>query len=182
RCTIHSSLVSMSFARSSFVTTRGGTWKPRPRIRLPRMGPTLDVEVPDVQRVLVDEVAARIDGVTHQHREDLVGLDRVLDLHLPQDPLRGIHRGLPELVRVHLAETLVALDLEALPRAVQELLEEEPPAGDRSARRRHDRERRLRVEIVHESMHGFERLVVAETAERGDALLAVLERGHEQLV
>ena len=40
----------------------------------------LDVQVPHVQRVLLDELAPRLDLVAHQRREDLVGLVGVLDL------------------------------------------------------------------------------------------------------
>src|SRR5262249_61637561 len=75
-----------------------------------------DVEVPHVERVLLDELPSRLDLVSHQGGEDLVGLVRVLDLHLEQCARLGIHGRLPELRRVHLAETLVALNLEALAR------------------------------------------------------------------
>src|SRR5262245_60399893 len=75
-----------------------------------------DVEVSHVERVLLDELPPRLHLVSHQGGEDLVGLVRVLDLHLEQRARPGIHGGLPELRRVHLAETLVALDFEALAR------------------------------------------------------------------
>ena len=38
RARIHSSVVSISLERSSLVTTRSGTWKPVPTMRLWRMG------------------------------------------------------------------------------------------------------------------------------------------------
>ena len=37
--------------------------------------PRLDVQVLHVERVLLDEVAARLDVVAHQRGEDVVGLD-----------------------------------------------------------------------------------------------------------
>src|SRR5262249_54214852 len=79
-------------------------------------GADSDVEVPHVERVLLDELPPRLHLVAHEGGEDLVGLVRVLDLHLQQRPRLGIHRGLPELRRVHLADALVAPDLEPLPR------------------------------------------------------------------
>jgi hypothetical protein len=42
----------------------------------------LDIQVPHIQRVVFDEFAARFDGVAHQHREDLISLDRVVDMRL----------------------------------------------------------------------------------------------------
>ena len=41
----------------------------------------LDVQVPDAERVRLDEGAARLDLVAHQLGEDLVGGDAVVDLH-----------------------------------------------------------------------------------------------------
>src|SRR5262249_62209598 len=76
----------------------------------------LDIEIADIQRVGFDELPARLDLVTHEGREDVVRLVRVLDLHLQERAAPRIHRGLPELPRVHLAEALVALYLEPLAR------------------------------------------------------------------
>src|SRR5215468_8115895 len=75
-----------------------------------------DVEVTHVECVLLDELPPRLDLVAHQGGEDLVGLVCILDLDLEQRARLGVHGRLPELRRVHLAETLVALDLEALAR------------------------------------------------------------------
>src|SRR5205814_1241398 len=75
-----------------------------------------DVEEANVEGVRLDELPARLDFVTHQSGEDLVGLVAVLDLHLEQRPRLRVHRRLPELRRVHLAEALVALHLEPLAR------------------------------------------------------------------
>src|SRR3546814_5979642 len=49
-----------------------------------------DVEVGDLQRVVLDELAPRFDDIAHQGREDLVGGDRVLDPHLQQAARVGI--------------------------------------------------------------------------------------------
>src|SRR5688500_20399686 len=74
-----------------------------------RAGSGSDVEEPDVLRVALDELAATVDVLTHELGEEDVGESRVLEGHLQQDPLRRVHRRVPELVVVHLAETLVAL-------------------------------------------------------------------------
>src|SRR5690554_4054983 len=75
-----------------------------------------DVEVLHAARVRLDELAPRLDGVAHQRREDHVGFGHVLDADFEERPRLRIHRRLPELLRVHLTEALVALDLEAFPR------------------------------------------------------------------
>src|SRR5205823_8527291 len=74
---------------------------------------TSDIEERDVLRVLLDEEATRLDLIAHQHREELVGGARVLDVYPDEQPLHGIHRRLPQLIRVHLAETLVARELDS---------------------------------------------------------------------
>jgi len=42
----------------------------------------LHVQIFDAQRVFLDERAARFDHVAHRGGENLVGADRVFDLHL----------------------------------------------------------------------------------------------------
>src|SRR5688572_29369619 len=64
--------------------------------------------------VALDELPARLHRVAHQGDEDLVGEDGVVDGDLQQRARLRVHRGLPELLRVHLAETLVALHRDAL--------------------------------------------------------------------
>src|SRR5262245_64904755 len=90
-----------------------------------------DVEVAHVERVLLDELPPRLHLVAHEGGEDLVGLVRVLDLHLQQRARLGIHRGLPELRRVHLTEALVALDLEPLPRGGHDAVDRDADAHHR---------------------------------------------------
>src|SRR5687767_15101164 len=79
-----------------------------------------DVEVRDAQRVLLDELAARFDDVAHQRREDLVRGDRVLDADLQQPARFGVDRRLPQLLGIHLAEALEALDRAALLRLLDQ--------------------------------------------------------------
>src|SRR4051812_27526667 len=82
-----------------------------------RPGPNAPVSTSDIEegvlRVLLDEDASRLDLVAHQHREELVGGARILDVDPDEQPLRGIHRGLPKLLRVHLPEALVTGELGA---------------------------------------------------------------------
>src|SRR3954449_5842502 len=69
-----------------------------------------DVKVADLSRLGLDEVLARPDLLAHKHREDRIGLGRVVDLGPKQCPRLGVHRRIPELVGVHLAEALEPLD------------------------------------------------------------------------
>src|SRR3989442_725537 len=71
----------------------------------------LDVQVAHGLGVRLDEAFAWIHFGAHQDVEDLVGLDRVLDLDPQQHAVLRIHGGLPELLGIHLTETLVARDL-----------------------------------------------------------------------
>src|SRR6185437_16579580 len=66
------------------------------------------------ERIVLDEFAARLDHVTHQLGEDVVGLVDLLDLHLQERARLGIERGLPELIGVHLAEAFVTLQRQSL--------------------------------------------------------------------
>src|SRR3972149_9873793 len=74
----------------------------------------LYVEVGDLEGVPVYELSPRFHAVAHEPREYVVGLHGVLYGHLQKAPLLRVHRRLPELVRVHLAEALVPLDGQAL--------------------------------------------------------------------
>src|SRR2546423_4637187 len=71
----------------------------------------LDVQVAHGLCVRLDEALARIDFVTHQDVEDFVRLDRIFDLDPQQHSILWVHCRVPELLRVHLTETLVAGDL-----------------------------------------------------------------------
>src|SRR5687767_4900578 len=76
------------------------------------------------QRVVLDELAARLDQVAHQLGEDVVGLVDLLDLHLQQRARIDVQRGLPQLLRVHLAETFVALHGDALAAEIRHRIEQ----------------------------------------------------------
>src|SRR3546814_15128938 len=68
------------------------------------------VQVRDLERVLLDEVAAWLDLVPHQRLEDVAGGIRLGDPHLEQRAGVLVEGGLPELIGTHLAQPLVALD------------------------------------------------------------------------
>src|ERR1700746_1356742 len=80
-----------------------------------------DVQEPDILGVAGDERTARLDVLTHQHAEQLVGLGRVIERDLEQGPLRRVHRGLPQFLGVHLAQALEALHGVPRPRVLAAL-------------------------------------------------------------
>src|SRR4051794_15493614 len=69
-----------------------------------------DVQEADVLGVADDEAPPRLDVLTHEDAEQLVRRCGVVQGDLEQQPGRGVHRGLPQLLGVHLAEPLVPLD------------------------------------------------------------------------
>ncbi|MBG9887331.1 hypothetical protein ABE10_12570, partial [Bacillus toyonensis] len=81
-----------------------------------------DVQEADVLGVALDEGPSRLDVLSHQHAEDLVGRRGIVDGHLAERPRGVVHRRLPQLLGVHLAQALVALDAGVLrdPLAVRE--------------------------------------------------------------
>ena len=56
-----------------------------------------------------DEVTAGFDFVAHEHGEDAVGFDGVVDLDAQEAAHCRVHGGFPELGRVHLTQAFVAL-------------------------------------------------------------------------
>src|SRR6185369_13123875 len=74
----------------------------------------LNVEVRDAEGIILNELAARFDDVAHQAREDLVGDIGLRDFDAEQRAVRRIERRFPQLLGVHFAKTLVALDRETL--------------------------------------------------------------------
>src|SRR5947209_1838967 len=74
----------------------------------------LDVEVHDVLRVLLDILPTGADRLAHQDREECVRGGGILDCDLLQNSSLGVHRRLPQLLGVHLPETLVSLERDAL--------------------------------------------------------------------
>src|SRR5439155_17770879 len=75
----------------------------------------LNVEVADAPGVSLDEALARRHALTHQHVKHPGRPNGVFYVDLEHGAGGRVHGGFPELVRVHLAETLVALDMHALP-------------------------------------------------------------------
>jgi nucleotide-binding universal stress UspA family protein len=68
-----------------------------------------------LEGVVLDELAARLHHVAHQLDEDVVGRRRPsLILTCSSERAFAVERRLPELLGVHLAEALVALQLQAL--------------------------------------------------------------------
>src|SRR6266508_2034688 len=66
-----------------------------------------------VAGILFDEDTAWFNLVTHQHREELIGRVGIFNINSDNEALRWIHRRVPELLGVHLAEALVARELNA---------------------------------------------------------------------
>ena len=85
---------------------------------------SLDIQVAHVQRVVFDELPARLNHVAHQSGKHLIGIDSVVivQIDLQQLALLRIHRGLEQFFRVHFAETFEPLDLHAAPADLQNLL------------------------------------------------------------
>src|SRR4051812_32492191 len=69
-----------------------------------------DVKVPDLAGLGVDELLPWRDLLAHELREHLVGCLGVRAVDPQEGPRRRVHRRLPELLGVHLAEALEALD------------------------------------------------------------------------
>src|ERR1051326_5355550 len=90
----------------------------------------LHVQVGDGERVGLDEFAARLDEVPHQRREGFLSKIFVADAHLQERARLGIERRFPELVGVHLAETLVAVDLDAAAAQLHDGFDEPGRADD----------------------------------------------------
>ena len=61
-----------------------------------------------------DEFASRLDLVAHEDGEEAVCFDSIGELDLQHDALFRIHRGIPELFRIHFAQPFVALDRTAI--------------------------------------------------------------------
>ncbi len=59
----------------------------------------------------LDKAAARLHLIAHQDGECFVGLFGILNGDLYDDAVIGVHGGLPELLRVHLAKALIAVHL-----------------------------------------------------------------------
>src|SRR5271157_6625862 len=69
-----------------------------------------NIEVLDLQRVLLDELAAWFDVITHESREEIIGGSSVVKPNLQERTTGWVHGGFPELLRIHLAESLESGD------------------------------------------------------------------------
>lgn len=63
----------------------GGRCRPA-QLAITHPNVTLEVEVFDRQRVVLNEFATWFDDVTHQFGEQIIGIGQVFDLHLQQSP------------------------------------------------------------------------------------------------
>src|SRR5690348_1831427 len=70
----------------------------------------LNIKEANVFCVTCNDAAARFHVLAHQYREQLSGGSGVIEGDLAEHPHRRVHGGFPQLLGVHLAETLVALD------------------------------------------------------------------------
>src|SRR5512133_3825120 len=81
---------------------------------VPAGGVLSDVKVGHLLGVTHNEILAYLHLFSHQGLEDLIGLIRIRDIDLAEDPVLRVHGRVPELVGVHLTKTLVPLDRNAL--------------------------------------------------------------------
>ena len=66
-----------------------------------------------ISSVFLDKFAARSHIIAHQHGEDVVGFGCIFDADLLQNTGFRIHGGFPQLFRIHLSQTFVALGMDA---------------------------------------------------------------------
>lgn len=63
----------------------------------------LDVQVLDLKGMIFDELPTGFNLFSHEHREQPFGLGSNVRIHAEKRSRGGVHRGLPELNRVHFA-------------------------------------------------------------------------------
>jgi len=73
-----------------------------------------------VQSIVLDEFATRFHDITHQFGEQIVGIIAMFDLDLQQGAGIGVQCGFPQLVGVHLTQTLIALNRNALLASIED--------------------------------------------------------------
>ena len=88
----------------------------------PKVGGGSHIEVLYLQGILGDELASGLDIISHQGAEDSFRLRRIGDRNLKERTGLRVHRGLPELSGIHLAQALVALDPQASPSQLKDEL------------------------------------------------------------
>ena len=67
-----------------------------------------------VSGILLYELASWLHIVAHKHGEYLVGLGSILYRNLLEQSALGVHGRFPQLLRVHLSKTFVALGVQCL--------------------------------------------------------------------
>ena len=70
----------------------------------------------------LDELAAGVDRVTHEHVKGTVRLSRILYRNKQQSPVFGIHRCFPQLDRVHFTQALITLEIDLVPQLLDEFI------------------------------------------------------------
>src|SRR5437773_2725631 len=72
----------------------------------------LNIQIPDIKRIVLDILASRLDHVAHQLGEHLIRLDRILvvQVDLQQFALFRVHRGVEKFLRIHFAKAFETLD------------------------------------------------------------------------
>ena len=63
-------------------------------LAMPALG-VLDVEIDDLERVILNEIAPRLHNLAHQSIKEVSSFRCILDLHLTQDPCIRIKCGFP---------------------------------------------------------------------------------------
>jgi len=74
----------------------------------------LNIQISHILGVFLDKLPPRFDRIAHKSREQPVGLFGIFHFNQQQRSGFGIHGGPPELFRVHLTETFVALYRDAV--------------------------------------------------------------------
>ena len=64
-----------------------------------------------------------------KYGEHLIGFDHIVDSHLQQSSLLGIHRSFPELLRIHFTETFVTLNRKVFLRCSQHFFQQRLARG-----------------------------------------------------
>src|SRR6266702_1040411 len=72
--------------------------------------PISNIQIHDFQGVVLDELAPRFDVFSHERRENIFSRDGVFELHFEERARIRVHRGFPELRRIHFAEALEPRD------------------------------------------------------------------------
>ena len=73
--------LSAGFSMNFDTSWVGAQPSTRPGLFLRERASLSDVEIRDLERVVLDEISARLDHIPHEGREDLVSGNRILDAH-----------------------------------------------------------------------------------------------------